>query len=59
MTNSDFRAWHERMGYTYKTGCEALGISRSMYAYYLSNKDVPRPIELACKYLELTNTGDL
>jgi len=32
MTADDFRAWHEVMGYTYDTGAEALGMSRSAYA---------------------------
>lgn len=32
MTADDFRAWHNAMGYTYDTGAEALGMSRSAYA---------------------------
>lgn len=32
MTHAEFLAWHERMGYTYDTGAQALGVSRSAYA---------------------------
>ena len=32
MTQADFLAWHQAMGFTYATGAQALGVSRSAYA---------------------------
>lgn len=48
-----FRAWHERMGFTYETGAEALDVHRSAYAGWLAGTT---PIDLrtglACKAIE-------
>ncbi len=60
MTHDDFLAWHTRMGYSYTTGAEALGVDRSSYADYVSgikrNTGKPmvykRPLALACAALE-------
>ena len=50
---SAFRAWHERGGYTYETGAEALGVNRSAYAKFLAGTS---PIDLrtglACMAIE-------
>ena len=60
MTNTDFLAWHQRMGYTYDTGAEALGVNRSTYANLLAGvrRDSGTPVvydrrtALACAALE-------
>ena len=38
MTPDDLRAWQARMGYTYDTAAEALGVSRATYAEWLAGK---------------------
>ncbi len=47
MTHADFLAWHQRMGYTYDTGAEALGLSRSAYANLVAGlrRDSGKPVE--------------
>ena len=60
MTHADFVAWHTRMGYSYSTGAEALGMDRGTYADYLSGTKrstgktmtYKRTIALACAALE-------
>lgn len=60
MTHVDFVLWHERMGYTYDTGAQALGVSRSAYANFVAGvqRTTGRLVEydkrtaLACAALE-------
>ena len=59
MTSTEFRAWHEAMGYTYDTGAAALGVSRGTYADYLAGTsrttgktvEIKRVLALACAAL--------
>lgn len=59
MTPTDFRAWHEAMGYTYDTGADALGVSRGTYADWLAGRSrttgkpikISRLVALACTAL--------
>ena len=59
MTPDDLRAWQARMGYTYDTAAEALGVSRSTYAEWLAGKSrttgkpvqISRLVALACTAL--------
>ena len=59
MTPSDFRAWHNAMGYTYDTGSAALGVSRGTYADWLAGRSrttgkpikISRTVALACAAL--------
>jgi hypothetical protein len=53
MTVDDLRDWQTRMGYTYDTASEALGMSRSGYGNLLSRKaPITLRMELACFALE-------
>lgn len=38
MTPADLRSWQARMGYTYDTAAQALGVSRSTYAEWVAGK---------------------
>ena len=59
MTPSDLRAWQAHMGYTYNTAAQALGVSRSTYAEWVSGKSrttgkpvaPSRTVALACAAL--------
>ena len=60
ITTDDLRAWQARMGYTYQTAAQALGMARSGYAKLLAGVDQqgdPRELDkrtgLACWALEL------
>lgn len=48
----NLREWHERRGYTYNTGAEALGMSRTAYACYLKKDTYPKWLILACKAID-------
>jgi hypothetical protein len=49
MPIADFIAWHKVMGYTYDTGAEALGMSRSGYHKLLSGQSaIDLRTALAC-----------
>lgn len=49
MTPADLRAWQARMGYTYDTAAEALGISRSGFAKLLAGAHpIDKRTALAC-----------
>ena len=52
MTPHDFKAFMQRQGYTLDGVAAELGISRRLAAYYAKERDVPRYIALACRYLE-------
>lgn len=48
------RAWRERMGFSQRDACEALGCSRGGWTGWESGKqDIPRYIGLACAALAL------
>ena len=59
MTPDDLRAWQARMGYTYDTAAESLGVSRATYAEWLAGKSrttgkpvrISRLVALACTAL--------
>ena len=59
MTPSDLRDWQARMGYTYDTAAQALGVSRSTYAEWVAGKSrttgrpvtPSRTVALACAAL--------
>lgn len=48
----NLREWHERRGYTYNTGAQALGMSRTPYAQYLKKDSYPKWLILACKAID-------
>lgn len=49
MTANDLRAWQQRLGYTYDTAAEELGMHRATYARYLKNEgELPRWLAWAC-----------
>ena len=60
MTPQDLRAWQARMGYTYDTAANALGVSRAAYANWVSGRHPitgkptapSRLVSLACAALE-------
>ena len=48
------RAWHRRMGFTYETAAEALGMSRSGYgSIALGESPIDRRTTLACLAIEM------
>lgn len=59
MTSDDLRAWQARMGYTYDTAAQALGVSRGTYADWIAGRSrtsgrpvkISRLVELACAAL--------
>jgi transcriptional regulator with XRE-family HTH domain len=52
MTPNDLRAWQARMGFTYETAAEALGISRSGFAKLLAgDHPIDKRTALACAAL--------
>ena len=52
MAPADLRAWQARMGYTYETAAEALGISRSGFAKLLAgDHPIDKRTALACAAL--------
>jgi hypothetical protein len=61
MEPADFAAFLKRCNFTYDRAAVELGISRRLVAYYASEREVPRYIALACKYLEshATHRADL
>lgn len=52
MSNSDFTAFMKRHGLTLDAAAAQIGISRRLVAYYAKNREVPRYIALACRYLD-------
>ena len=52
MTPDDFRAWLKRQKLTLDSAAAQLGISRRLVAYYAKQRQVPRYIALACRYLD-------
>lgn len=69
MTPDELRAWQARMGLTYDTAAQALGVSRATYAEWVAGKSrttgkpitPSRTVALACAALEagLEPLGDL
>ena len=57
MTNDELRDWQKRMGWTQVQVANELGLSVATYKRYLSG-DVPKVVELACKYLEISSVID-
>jgi len=53
MDASDFRAWRKRHHLTNEAVAAHLGISRRLVGYYASERQVPKYITLACRYLDL------
>lgn len=59
MTPAELRAWQSRMGYTYDTAAQALGVSRSTYAEWVAGRSrttgkpitISRLVALACAAL--------
>ena len=51
MTSDDLRAWQAKIGYTYNSAADALGVSRATYARYLQSSNIPKYIGLACAAL--------
>ncbi|WP_349369351.1 hypothetical protein [Salinarimonas sp.] len=52
MEPADFVAFMKRHGLTYDAAAAQLGISRRLVAYYAAEREAPRPIALACAYLD-------
>lgn len=52
MAPADFAAFMRRNGYTLDSVAAELGISRRLAAYYAKEREIPRHIALACRYLE-------
>jgi transcriptional regulator with XRE-family HTH domain len=46
-------AWRERMGYSQRDACSALGCSRGAWAGWEGGQKIPRYIGLACAALAL------
>lgn len=57
MTNADFAEFMKRHRLSLDATAAHLGISRRMAAYYAKERDVPRYIALACRYLDLSLSG--
>lgn len=59
MTPADLRAWQARMGYTYDSASQALGVSRATYANWLTGISrtsgapiaISKTVALACAAL--------
>jgi len=53
MTPEYLRSWQKRMGYTYDTAANELGVSRRTYAGWLAGKyPIDRRTALACMAIE-------
>jgi len=59
MTPDDFRAWLKRQKLTLDSAAAQLGISRRLVAYYAKQRQVPRYIALACRYLDHQQATEL
>jgi hypothetical protein len=53
MTNMDFASFMKRHRLSLDATAAWLGVSRRLVAYYAKERYIPRPIALACKYLDL------
>ena len=54
MTSGEFAMFLKRNNLSLDAAAAQLGISRRLVAYYAKERDVPRHIALACRYLDLT-----
>ncbi len=54
MTPVDFGAFIKRNGYTLDSVAAELGISRRLAAYYARDREIPRAIAFACRFLEMS-----
>ncbi|KTS25233.1 hypothetical protein NS228_01725 [Methylobacterium indicum] len=52
MTNHDFAAFLKRNHLTLDAAAAHLGIARRLVAYYAKEREIPRYIALACRYLD-------
>jgi lambda repressor-like predicted transcriptional regulator len=52
MTPADFAAFMKRNGYTLDSVAAELGISRRLAASYAKDREIPRTVALACRYLD-------
>lgn len=52
MTNHDFAAFLKRNRLTLDAAAAHLGIARRLVAYYAKEREIPRCIALACRYLD-------
>lgn len=52
MTSVDFAAFIKRNSYTLDSVAAELGISRRLAAYYAKEREIPRTVALACRYLD-------
>jgi hypothetical protein len=53
MTNIDFASFMKRHRLSLDAAAAWLGVSRRLIAYYAKERQIPRPIALACKYLDV------
>ena len=52
MSNADFAAFLTRNSLTRDAAAAQLGIARRLVSYYAKNREIPRHIALACRYLD-------
>jgi DNA-binding XRE family transcriptional regulator len=58
MTARQFKNWRKRMGWTQPRAAEELGRTKRQIIYYeTGEQEIPKAIELACKYLEERSNG--
>lgn len=54
MTAAQLQEWRGRREHSLATGAQALGVSRKMFARYLSGESaIPRTVALLCSELDL------
>jgi hypothetical protein len=58
MTPADFNAFMKRHGFSYDVTAAVLGISRRLVAYYAKEREIPRTVALACKYIDIAHPKD-
>lgn len=59
MPNIELKAWRQRMGFSTRDACDALGCSRTAFSRWENGKiAIPRYIGLACAALALGMNGE-